>query len=233
MLKKWISKLIGRIKRQEYSIDESISDLDTVSLLGRRFCQAFRGIFLRIGIGGRGIIFRGRNVKIFHKGKLKAGNNLIIGDYSMIDALSRHGIEFGNSVTIGRNVSIRCTGVIRNLGEGIKCGNNVAFGDNTIVAAMGGITIGNDTIMGPNVVINAENHIYTDRSVPVRLQGESRKGICIGENCWVGAGAIILDGVTIGNHCVVGAGAVVTKSFDDDVVIAGVPARIIKRTDQS
>ena len=50
----------------------------------------------------------------------------------------------------------------------------------------------------------------------------------IGDNCWIGAGAIICPGVTIGNNAVVGAGSVVTKSFGDNVVIAGNPAKVIR-----
>lgn len=53
-------------------------------------------------------------------------------------------------------------------------------------------------------------------------------GYKIGNNCWIGAKATILDGTSIGNGCVVAAGAVVTGCFPDDVVIGGVPARILK-----
>ena len=65
--------------------------------------------------------------------------------------------------------------------------------------------------------------------IPIRLQGTSHKGIIVGDNCWIGAKATILDGVRIGNGCVIAAGSVVTKSFPDNVIIAGNPAKIIKK----
>lgn len=61
----------------------------------------------------------------------------------------------------------------------------------------------------------------------IREQGVSHKGIKIGNNCWIGAGVVFLDGAELGDGCVVGANAVVTKKFPDNVVIAGIPARIL------
>jgi acetyltransferase-like isoleucine patch superfamily enzyme len=63
---------------------------------------------------------------------------------------------------------------------------------------------------------------------PIRLQGVTRKGIRIGNNCWIGSKVTILDGVTIGDGCILAAGTVVTKSFPANSIIGGVPAKIIK-----
>jgi acetyltransferase-like isoleucine patch superfamily enzyme len=57
----------------------------------------------------------------------------------------------------------------------------------------------------------------------------SHKGIKIGNNCWIGAGAVFLDGAVVGNGCVVGANAVVTKKFPDNSIIIGIPAKLYKR----
>ena len=64
--------------------------------------------------------------------------------------------------------------------------------------------------------------------MPIRLQGVSHKGITIGRNCWIGAKATFLDGAEIGDGCIVAAGAVVRGTFPENVVIGGVPARILK-----
>ena len=90
-----------------------------------------------------------------------------------------------------------------------------------------GIQIGDGTIFGPGVKIISANHDVED---PERTWQESGP-IVIGRNCWIGANAVILPGVQLGDRIVVGAGAVVTKSFPSDVVIAGVPAELLRRMD--
>jgi acetyltransferase-like isoleucine patch superfamily enzyme len=59
----------------------------------------------------------------------------------------------------------------------------------------------------------SENHNYEDFNTPIRLQGVNRKGIIIGNNCWIGSKVTILDGVEIGDSCIIVAGAVANKSF--------------------
>lgn len=84
------------------------------------------------------------------------------------------------------------------------------------------LSIGEETILAHNVCIQTANHdLYN-------LNNYNKKSVKIGRSCWLGNGSIILPGVTIGNNVTVGANAVVTKSFPDNVVIAGVPAKIIK-----
>jgi galactoside O-acetyltransferase len=62
----------------------------------------------------------------------------------------------------------------------------------------------------------------------IRLQGETRQGIVVEDNCWVGAGSIFLDGVRVGTGSVVAAGSVVTKDVPPYAIVAGSPARVIK-----
>ncbi|KAJ2780570.1 hypothetical protein GGI15_003495 [Coemansia interrupta] len=88
------------------------------------------------------------------------------------------------------------------------------------------VDIGDDALIGPHVQIYTAEH-PTDPSV--RLEGlESARPVKIGNNVWIGGGAIILAGVTIGNNVTVGAGAVVTKDVPDNVVVVGNPAKIVK-----
>lgn len=96
------------------------------------------------------------------------------------------------------------------------------------IQAMNGIDIGTNVRLGPGVKLISANHDLLDFEKHL-----SDEPIVIGDNCWIGANAIILPGVSLGNHVIVGAGAVVTKSFfEDDVVIAGNPARIVKKLDR-
>ncbi len=86
-----------------------------------------------------------------------------------------------------------------------------------------GIIIGKNTWMGPRVSIISMDHDLNDYARYVK-----KNPIVIGDNCWIGAGAIITSGVSLGDHTVVAAGAVVTKSFENNVLIAGVPAKKIR-----
>ena len=152
----------------------------------------------------------------------------VIDDNVKIDALSKGGIEFGDGFSIGRNSIIECTGVIRELGEKLTIGKNVGIAANAFISMRGPVTIGDNTIFGPNVAIHAENHNFDSLDVPIRLQGATRKGIIIGKDCWIGSGVKILDGVTIGDGCVIAAGAVVNKDIPAFSIAGGVPAKVIK-----
>jgi maltose O-acetyltransferase len=91
------------------------------------------------------------------------------------------------------------------------------------------VTIGDNCLIAPQVVISAATHPL---QAATRLSTEMAYPITIGSNCWIGANATILPGVTIGDNVVIGAGAVVNKDIPDNVVCAGVPARVIRKIDQ-
>ncbi|MBN9299883.1 MAG: acyltransferase [Filimonas sp.] len=112
---------------------------------------------------------------------------------------------------------------------------DVFIGENTFVGMsnvlIGPLRIGNNVILAQNVVMSGLNHIYTDISRPIVTQNVTTAQIVIGDDCWIAANAVITAGVTIGKHCVVAGGAVVTKDVADYSVVAGNPARVIKKYD--
>lgn len=89
--------------------------------------------------------------------------------------------------------------------------------------AAGTITIEDGVQVAANVQLISNNHDLQDRKIL------TCKPVLLKRNCWIGAGATILPGVTVGENAVVGAGSVVTKDVEDNTVVAGNPARIIKR----
>lgn len=111
-------------------------------------------------------------------------------------------------------------------GARLSAGNRSQLGQG---ARLNGIIhIGDDVMMGPDVVMMATSHAYSDRTIPMNQQGEAEeKAIIIGNNVWVGTRAILLPGVSIGDNSIIGAGSIVTKSFPSDSVIAGNPAKLI------
>ncbi|WP_410772132.1 sugar O-acetyltransferase [Fontibacillus sp. BL9] len=110
-------------------------------------------------------------------------------------------------------------------GKNITIGKNVFFNTGCSFQDRGGITIGDGTAIGMNVTIATLNH---GLSLETRNTTYSSP-VIIGENVWIGSNATILPGVTIGSNSVVAAGAVVTKDVPENTVVAGVPAKVIKK----
>ncbi|KAF8997895.1 trimeric LpxA-like protein [Cyathus striatus] len=114
-------------------------------------------------------------------------------------------------------------------GMHITLGDNVFINFNCTILDPARVTIGSRTLMGPNVSFFTAGHPL-DAQVRNGTSGpEFGKEIVVGEDCWLGGNVVILPGVKIGNGVVVGAGAVVTKDVEDHVVVAGNPARVVKR----
>ena len=228
-MKELINKIIQKLGRENYQLDESISTYSLIIIVSSRFCQVLRGTWLKLFLKqSSGLIFLGRRCKVTHRNKIYAGKSLTIGDHVEINALSKLGVRIGDHVSILKNSIIECTGVIRNLGEGLVIGNNVGIAQGAFIQVRGKVVIGNDVIFGPNVSIFSETHNFDDPDIPVKLQGETRKGVTIEDGAWIGTRAIILDGVTVGRNSIVAAGAVVTHDVPAYSVVGGVPAKELK-----
>jgi len=111
---------------------------------------------------------------------------------------------------------------------GIRIGTRTFLGEETLMRAQGGITIGDRVLFGPRVQVLAVNHVMSDPDRAIMDQGITAVGIRIEDGCWIGAGAIVLDGVTIGRHACIGAGAVVTSDIPAHALAVGAPARVIR-----
>lgn len=123
--------------------------------------------------------------------------------------------------------SIICPPFYCDHGHGIRLGEHVFINANCTFLDGAFITIGSHTLIGPNVQIYTPHHPvdYVER----RGSKEYAYPVVIGNDCWIGGGAIICPGVTIGDRCVIGAGSVVTKDIPDDSLAVGNPAVIKKK----
>ncbi|TVP92399.1 sugar O-acetyltransferase [Alkalibacterium sp.] len=111
-------------------------------------------------------------------------------------------------------------------GYNVHVENNFYANFNCVFLDVCPIRIGKNAMFGPGVsLVTPEHPLHPDE----RNSGlEFGRPISIGDNCWIGANATIIGGVTLGKNVVVAAGSVVTRSFSDNVVLAGAPARVIK-----
>jgi maltose O-acetyltransferase len=111
-------------------------------------------------------------------------------------------------------------------GSHIRIGARTFANFGLVALDVAAITIGDDVQIGTNVQLITPTHPVDPE--PRRAKWEAAKPIAIGDNVWLGSGAIVLPGVTIGENTVVGAGAVVTRDLPANVVAVGNPARVIR-----
>lgn len=134
-------------------------------------------------------------------------------------------LEIGSDCYIDRHAMILCNG------GSIKIGNHCSFNPFCMIYGQGGLTIGNDVRISTGVVIIPSNHGFYDRNQKICDHPLTKKGIVIEDDCWIGANAVILDGVHIGKGSVIGAGSIVASSVEPYSIVAGNPAKLIKKRD--
>jgi acetyltransferase-like isoleucine patch superfamily enzyme len=147
---------------------------------------------------------------IFGEGRIAIGSRTSIGPFASLSAgMPINSEERGDPIiTIGD----RCT-----LGKGIG------------IVGHERIEIGDDIWTGHYVYITDQNHGYEDVSLPIGVQMWNNAPVSIGSGSWLGHGCVVLPGVHVGAHVVVAAGAVVAEDVPDNCVVAGVPARVLRR----
>jgi acetyltransferase-like isoleucine patch superfamily enzyme len=163
-----------------------------------------------------------------HGPRITIGSLTVIDENVRIQSLIKNSIQIGKSCRIGYNTDIQSGLLLGDPSGIIKISDNVGMGPFSHIGGAGNVFIGKNTIIGPYFSVHSENHSFEQNGELYRFQEVKRKGIVIGCNCWIGAKVTILDGVNIGKNSVIAAGSVVTKSFKDNVLIGGVPAKIIK-----
>lgn len=140
-------------------------------------------------------------------------------------------IEGERTISVGRQTVI---------GEGcwlqthdggvIEIGDDCHFSGYTVISATQSIVIESHVIVARNVHILDHSHRIDREDIPIRFQGETdAEPVRIGEGAWIGANVVIFPGVTVGRGAVIGANSVVREDVRDRVIVAGVPAREIRK----
>jgi len=232
MLMRMVTAVTRRLRRDPaYAFDPVLHGVDVLGMLVDLTLKLLRGTWHSLFFAdARGLVFVGPHVALRNRSHIRAGRNLVIEAYAEVQGLSRDGLIFGDNITIGRFAMIRPSGYYgRQSGVGLIVGDRSNIGAGCYIGCSGGIRIGCDVMMAPNVQIYSENHVYADTSRPIRDQGVKWLPTVIEDDCWLASGSIILGGVTVGRGSIVAAGAVVAEDVPPGSIVGGVPARVIGR----
>lgn len=113
----------------------------------------------------------------------------------------------------------------------LRVGARCLIGRGSHLVAHRSVTIGDDVFTGPDCYVTDQNHVYADPDVPIGQQWPTEDPVEIGAGSWLGVGCVILPGTRLGRNTVVAAGSVVRGEFPDHAVLAGVPAKVVRRYD--
>jgi acetyltransferase-like isoleucine patch superfamily enzyme len=171
----------------------------------------------------RGIIFKIRILKLI------LVEDLYLSFSNKIYSGCKITKNYGGEILIGKNNEFLHGVCLMTYGGKIKIGNNCSINPYTIIYGHGkGVSIGDNVLIAGHTMIIPVNHVFERMDTPICSQGTVSKGITIENNVWIGAGCKILDGIHIGTGAIIAAGSVVNKDIPKNVIVAGVPSKIIK-----
>jgi len=218
------------VSRQASSPARYLWETAVTTLFGR--VPALPGLALRslayraiLGMDGAAAIETG--VRLRFADNIRLGNGVYLDESTYLHACP-------NGITIGAD-SLVMHGAILHVYNfrgiphaGIRIGRGCLIGELNVLRGQGGIEIGDRVYFAPLVQLLAVDHVFDDPERPFTEQGITAEGIRVGDDVWIGAGAVVTDGVVVGSGSVVAAGAVVTSDVPERSVVGGVPARGIR-----
>jgi acetyltransferase-like isoleucine patch superfamily enzyme len=153
-------------------------------------------------------------------------------DFPPATLLNVEAIHIGSSTLVGRDATLSVgygVGDVHLADRGLFIGDRCVLGARTTITAHERIEIGDAVFFGQGVFVTDASHGYQDPGLPIGKQLGAHRPVSIGSGTWVGHGAVILPGSRLGRNVVVAAGAVVRGDVEDFAVVAGSPARVVRR----
>jgi acetyltransferase-like isoleucine patch superfamily enzyme len=223
------------LSRQASSVPRYMLEQLVLSLFGwipTVLGAAIRSVVYRLIMRFEGTVAIENGVRIRFADRIRLARGVYLDEGAYLHACP-NGISIGENTIVMHHAELHVYN-FRNLpNAAIRIGRDSLVGEFCIIRGPGGVSIGDRTYLSPGVHIYSSNHVVSDPDRPFVDQGVTTEGVMIGDDCWIGAQAIILDGVTIGNGSVVAAGAVVTTDVPAHTMVAGAPARVIRRLDEA
>lgn len=223
--RKLIVHLVGSRTNNLGSIETMPLDV-LASYMTERFIMLVRGF-----IYFRKPCYIGKRVIFKCKRRIKIGRYTTIHSNTYIDASSIKGIVLEDYCSIGPGSYLRTGNLSSHDGylimkTGSSCNSNCFLG------ATGGLEIGRDVMLGPNITILTERHLFECKDKSMKEQGRLGQPVKIMNDVWIGANSVILGGVTVDSGAIIGAGSVVTKPIGSNEIVAGNPARVLRKRDE-
>jgi len=193
------------------------------------------------GIAVRAVVYRAilkmdgwsaieAQVRLRFANHIKLGHGAYLDEYVYIHATPK-GVEIGAGTIIMHGAVLHVYN-FRGLPDAfIRIGRDSLIGEYSVIRGQGGVDIGDRVYTSPMTQLIAVNHIFDNPELSFIEQGVTAQGIIIEDDVWLGSNVVVTDGVRIGRGSVVAAGAVVTKNVPPHTVVAGVPAKEIRRID--
>ena len=136
-------------------------------------------------------------------------------------------LELGSGVSLGRRGWFYLP--LNNRRAKIQIGSGTSVGNDFVITANDSVQIGRDCLLSYRVTVMDHSHVTGAGIGPVTSGLTEGKPVSLGDKCFIGCNVVIMPGVQLGANCVVGANSVVTKSFEAGSIIAGAPAKLIRK----
>lgn len=221
-MRKLVIAILKKIGIPWIELIEELPNFAFYSFLWERFIMLARGIIIL-----HKLCFLGKNVKIKCKKKVKIGKFVTIQDNTYLDACSERGIIIEDYCTIGMQNYIR-TGNLFTVKGFFVMKRNSSTNRGCYLGATGGIEIGENVLLGPNITIISETHIFDRVDLPIKNQGIKALPVKIEDGVWIGTNVIVLGGVTIGKDSIIGASSLVNKNIPPRSIAFGIPAKPVR-----
>jgi acetyltransferase-like isoleucine patch superfamily enzyme len=231
--KRDISQISLYLSRQASSPSRYLREQTLLALFGwvpTLLGIAMRGFLYRMILKMDGRAAIERNVRLRFADHISLGHGSYLDENVYIHACPK-GVQIGANTLVMHGAVLHVYN-FRDLPHAwIRIGRDSLIGEYTVIRGQGGVTIGDRVYTSPMTQIIAVNHVFDDPKRPFIEQGITAEGIVVEDDVWLGSSAVITDGVRVGRGAVVAAGAVVTQDVPPHTVVAGVPARVVKKID--